>query len=99
MREFIPTIVLDGAPLWAFITWVIVLSAHAIRQPKICRLLGYNGPVPSGLGKLVLLVAPLMTLALCMTASPTAGIFYWCGTFSLAGVVTALGLACLQSHR
>ena len=99
MREVMPAIVVDGAPLWAFIIWVAALSAHAVRQPKIRRLLGYNGPVPSGLSILVLLAATLITLGLCIAADPTAGIFYWCGTFSIAGSVTALGLACLQSHR
>lgn len=99
MKEFIPAIVMDGAPFWALVTWGLVLSAHALRQPKIRRQLGYTGPGIRGVGILALLVAPLATLALCIMADATTGLFYWCGTFSLAGVGTALVLACLQSRR
>ncbi|MCE2563590.1 hypothetical protein [Komagataeibacter sp. FNDCF1] len=92
---------MDAAPFWAFASWVMALCAHALRQPRIRRLIGHDDGSGGGAGMITLLLlpAPLAGLALCVAADAAIGVLYWFGTLSLAGVVTALGLAFIQVRR
>ena len=99
MRGVLSALFMDAAPFWAFASWVMALGAHALRQPKIRRLIGHDGGTGSGMITMLLLPAPLAGLVLCLAADAATGVLYWFGTLSLAGLVTALGLAIIQMRR
>lgn len=84
--------------LAAIFLWSIALAAHALRQPKICRVLSLPqlAPLPLAACRVAL---PLIALALCLRAGLACGMLTWLAAGSVAGVVASLALTFIAFRR
>lgn len=80
--------------------WVAALTAHALLQPKILRLLQMRlaSPWPLIL-QTARIVLPFSALGICLMEPMPLALLIWVGTFSIGGLVSGGGLATVMTRR
>ncbi|EHH68858.1 hypothetical protein [Gluconobacter morbifer] len=85
-------------PALSTLLWTITLFLQALSEPKMQRYAHIVFTPSSMRSKAIRWICPLLALGLCVYSRPSTALPVWCGTFSAAALIVAVGWA-LHARR